>query len=370
MTDVLQRYGIKEVADVTFYHISETGEPDYPILVLDSLKVTSIEQTAETAEARGGKGNAKLIVWDFGKEITVNIEDALFSPQSFSLMLADGKVETVGDNSETAQKYIRKSTRVICTENGVAPIIKIDGYIVNPFEVKNANMDKQGISFFKGNSPTETQTKDLKKGEVYFAVWHHPVASKSIITITPDSFPGTYYVTGDTMIRSERTGEDEYFQFIIPKAKMQAEQTISMEAEGDPSTFNMSLQILRPENNEMIQFIQYSFANAIDNNPNNDNSLIGEGESYDGWTKNELFAQAQFYRVRFINDDPADDFVGAISEMSVLVDDNPTTGKATFDAPDQYNAYYNKEGKTAGATTTIEGDTDFFKKNPVSTLTD
>jgi hypothetical protein len=107
----------------------------------------------------------------------------------------------------------------------------------------------------------------------------HPVASKSIITITPDSFPGTYYVTGDTMIRSERNGEDEYFQFVIPKAKMQAEQTISMEAEGDPSTFNMSLQVLRPEDGEMIRFIQYAFLDDEDDITSNDSS----DKKTDGW---------------------------------------------------------------------------------------
>lgn len=29
-----------------------------------TLKVSTIEQTAETTDARGGKGNAKLITWD------------------------------------------------------------------------------------------------------------------------------------------------------------------------------------------------------------------------------------------------------------------------------------------------------------------
>ena len=29
-----------------------------------TLKVSTIEQTAEQAEARGGKGNAPLIIWD------------------------------------------------------------------------------------------------------------------------------------------------------------------------------------------------------------------------------------------------------------------------------------------------------------------
>lgn len=63
--NILSRYGIKEVADVMFYEINEsTGDPAAPVLYLDSLKVSTIEQTAENTSARGGKGNAELIIWD------------------------------------------------------------------------------------------------------------------------------------------------------------------------------------------------------------------------------------------------------------------------------------------------------------------
>ena len=79
MANILDRYGIKEVADVTFYELSNAGLPTHPVLYLDTLKVSTIEQTAEEAEARGGKGNAALIAWDYGKEINVTLEDALFS---------------------------------------------------------------------------------------------------------------------------------------------------------------------------------------------------------------------------------------------------------------------------------------------------
>lgn len=57
MASILDRYGIKEVADVTFYEINDDGTPGAPVLYLDTLKVSTIEQTAEQAEARGGKGN-------------------------------------------------------------------------------------------------------------------------------------------------------------------------------------------------------------------------------------------------------------------------------------------------------------------------
>lgn len=55
---------IKEVADVTFYALDEAGNPSHPVLYLDTLKVSTIEQTAEQAEARGGKGNPPLLIWD------------------------------------------------------------------------------------------------------------------------------------------------------------------------------------------------------------------------------------------------------------------------------------------------------------------
>ena len=55
--NILDRYGIKEVADVTFYEIADNGEAGAPVLYLDTLKVSTIEQTAESTSARGGKGN-------------------------------------------------------------------------------------------------------------------------------------------------------------------------------------------------------------------------------------------------------------------------------------------------------------------------
>ena len=44
---------------------------------------------------------------------------------------------------------------------------------------------------------------------------------------------------------------------MIPKAKVQSENTITLEAEGDPSVFNMSLKVMRPESGPMMSLIQY-----------------------------------------------------------------------------------------------------------------
>ena len=38
---------------------------------------------------------------------------------------------------------------------------------------------------------------------------------------------------------------------------MTAENTITLEAEGDPSVFNMNLTVLRPEDGDMMKLVQY-----------------------------------------------------------------------------------------------------------------
>lgn len=93
--NLFQKYGIKEVADVVFYSITTVGDEEFytPVLFLDTLKVSTLEKTAEKVEAKGGKGNKKLITWNFGKEITLNLEDALFSPASMS-MIWGGKLNS------------------------------------------------------------------------------------------------------------------------------------------------------------------------------------------------------------------------------------------------------------------------------------
>ena len=65
MANILDQYGIKEVADVTLYDLST----NLPVLFLDTLKVSTIEQTAEQADAKGGKGNSTLIIWDLTSTI-------------------------------------------------------------------------------------------------------------------------------------------------------------------------------------------------------------------------------------------------------------------------------------------------------------
>lgn len=195
MATFKKKFGIKEVADVAFYHVNTmvgdeekttvTVDPSTgnftalaaPVLTFDSLKVSTIEMTAEQSEARGGKGNPPLIIWDHGREVNVTLEDALLSMDTLEAMFGDAD------------------------------------------------------------------------------------SSNNIVTISARKFPGVYTVIGQTYAR-DVDGTDHLFTFYIPKAKIQSENTITMEAEGDPTVFNLSLRVLRGnEDGDMVQFILQQNAN-------------------------------------------------------------------------------------------------------------
>ena len=255
MASILDKYGIKEVADVTFYKL-EGGQPTKPVLYLDTLKVSTIEQTAETTEARGGKGNAALISWDYNKEITVTLEDALFSAKSMAIMFGDGNVKTIADNS----KYIMRTEELYADKDGAysAQAAWNSVYRVGDRVADKTNMkvyDEAGVALASTQAAMATAT--LSAGKRYFVTYDLAVKADSVIEISANSFPGTYYVTGDTYARSQADGKDEFFQFIIPKAKVSAENTITLEAEGDPSVFNMNLTVLRPDDGVMMKLVKY-----------------------------------------------------------------------------------------------------------------
>ena len=263
MASILDRYGIKEVADVTFYELDENGAPKHPVLYLDTLKVSTIEQTAEEAEARGGKGNAALIAWDYGKEITVTLEDALFSAKSMAIMFGNGSIDEY--NGEKAlimksEQFIATATTLPTEAESAAAAKVVSGWNQAYTGPDGKVYKKINPKFYDAKGK---KVSTLVENEKFFCSFDLKVDG-AVIEISANSFPGTYYVTGDTYARSETTGKDEFFQFIVPKAKVQSENTITLEAEGDPSVFNMNLKVLRPADGIMMKLVKYNLTDGAD----------------------------------------------------------------------------------------------------------
>lgn len=243
------KYGVKEVADVTFYDLVTNK----PVLFLDTLKMTTIENQAETSYARGGKGNPKLLGWDFNREATVQMQDALMSTKSISLM--------TGNNVTTGITNVH-SREVLLTVAGTTGKSK-----VTPSKAPLAG----SVTAFKLSDDATEVASTITTGDVIFDIADIPVGTQVVvyyqnatlataqtIRITADKFPSYVKVVGDTVVRNAETGADEAFQIIIWKAKISPNFNLTFQADGDPTVFDMNLDVFRRTiDTEMISMIKY-----------------------------------------------------------------------------------------------------------------
>ena len=434
--NLFQKYGIKEVADVVFYSITRVGDEEIytPVLFLDTLKVSTIEKTAEKVAAEGGKGNKKLITWNFGKEITLNLEDALFTPASMSLIWGgelDSKLspyssaivklniankygqlhysikaypspaltdeeweivfraatdvekaeaakakaeaekskiasekavavaaaepgtkepilywsptysanldeENIAENRENFMKqyflrhgkdrvavdtkiidqiitYIDELKKIGTIENQIYDVEHIDRFekcIVtqrNGLVISTKEQKENLLRYYKGDDTSsyiiyydaktmlpllsvsddgvikgwdaDTQPPHdrdfdgvadqdefrIKFGTVYYKFTRtvkfttgktDGILGRTFV-INADTFPDAYKIVGETYVREQKTGKDQRCQFVIHRAKVSSDTNITLEAEGDPTTFSMSVDVLAPPNDIMMELKQY-----------------------------------------------------------------------------------------------------------------
>ena len=396
--NIFEQYGIKEVADVCLYSIEldENDDEVYvPVLYLDTLKVSTVEQTASQTSARGGLGNPELIIWDYGKEITVTLEDALYNPASMgmtwggkygsktytvygrinindkNLKQVSGKLKIKNlknfeyDNTtkmatwlcsvtvisnDGKERYGNKNIKIAYNNktkefgflndmnnftntviindkiktisftyikymntNSVSIqelVYEIDHALKNVYYLDRIEKCKATQTFvidtdtntrhgnyryiekYKNNEltvfidprtmqPYEPNTDEfvrkngdkiygnlrvIKQHEIYYK-WTRSKAADNTslghqIVVDATHFPGTYRLVGETYSRSRKTGKDERFQFEIPLCKMGSENNFTLQAEGDPTTFTMTLKVLRREDGIMMKLTQYDVEEA------------------------------------------------------------------------------------------------------------
>ena len=412
--NIFEQYGIKEVADVCLYAIEldENDDEVYvPVLYLDTLKISSVEETAEQTSARGGLGNPELIIWDYGKEITVTLEDALYSPASQG-MTWGGKFGTkhfylYGDLTtkvlvnEQEIKKVEKAKFEVTKMNDVTTTTGqnqnkafrwiVDGYIITDYGdrffvkdeslfydytnkkwvVNNLGLQEGGSfdvdktrsfalnmeynknilipqeviyqidhalnnvhyldriekckasqtfaidtrsntihgsyrylekysqceltvfidpktmqpyepnanSYKKKNGDTiDGDYRIIKQNEIYYKWTRSKATEESTlghqIVVDSTHFPGTYRLVGETYSRSRSTGKDQRFQFEIPLCKMGTENSFTLEAEGEPTTFNMTLKVLRREDGVMMKLTQYNVEKAQYNGYDSDSTKV------------------------------------------------------------------------------------------------
>lgn len=224
-----QRYGLKEVANVIFFDTA-TGKP---VIFFDTLKVSTIENKSDSAEATGGQGNNRLLSWDFGRTASLTMQDALLSDLTISLLAGNAvqsdNVQLVGREVltvETGSVTLKETP-----EAGSVTVYKMAGSIMDT-ELTGATVT--------GKDVTITGATDGDKVMVFYTYLMATGASK--ITFSGNAFPATYKVVGDTVVKGE-DGVNRKMQFVIPKAKLKSDFTLTMDA-GNVATFDFNLDVL------------------------------------------------------------------------------------------------------------------------------
>ena len=237
--NILDKFGFKEVCDVCLYNIEETtGNPTSPVLYLDTLKISTIETNCQQVDAVGGYGNNVLLTWDYGKDISVNFTDALFSMKSLSVLNGEAVVES--EDGIVRQGIQFTGTTIPSTfigPNGKKYFIPNDYIIYNEFgEIETIS--------------------DLQPNQKYVMCFSLNARQLQGISINSNNYPGVYYLIGDTVVRNYNDNVDQFCRIVIPKVKIYSE--FNFELSGfDPAVFSFRARALATSEKWMMSLIKY-----------------------------------------------------------------------------------------------------------------
>ena len=301
------KFGVREICDVVLKAkaAQKVGNKVFyknePVIYFDTLKTSSMEGTATTSYAQGGRGNSRLIAWEGERTVTFTMEDALISPAGFMILSGAGLVEATA--KDTLKVHTTEQTNKVRVVDGEVQIVlnqkpytgkkdeegklvgshedliyvmKLDNgevatepYIPNHDAVTPVvyeevsdwyvdagdNVIPDGymitlINVTSGTRPARAKSDDFVYADntpifanedvvlVDYYVEHASAAQQ--IEITPDKFGGNYYLEASTLFR-DTNGVDMPAEFIIPNCKIQSNFTFTMASSGDPSTFTFTM---------------------------------------------------------------------------------------------------------------------------------
>lgn len=263
-----RKKGLKEVADVVFIDLL-TGRP---AMFFDTLKVSTIENESESAEARGGQGNGKIMSWDFGRTATLTLQDALISQATLAMLagteikknnvtaFAKETLEVVEATGTPAKKVIKVANKPL--NAGKTFIYKMEGGIITE-ELLVVDADIVADTAPATTATITISASTVNKGDKVMVAYEYVAKTgadnivPSKVTFSGKKFPSSYEVWGSTITRDRQTQKDRAMQFHIGQAKLQSAFSLTMDVE-NVSVFDLTLDILQDANasGDMYDLIQ------------------------------------------------------------------------------------------------------------------
>ena len=305
------KFGVREICDVVLkkkaagYFGKLYLDKDMPVMYFDTLKTSSLEGQSTTVYAQGGKGNPRLVAWEGDRTVTFTMEDALISPESFSILSGAGFMDADNDHPiyvhTTEEVQVKEDTLTLshapATVGGLFIMLKNEDGSINtnrvPMEIPLAAdsvLEGRKISLPEAFAAWATKYNDehaklIAAGKIMRAVapvgvetqeeldaYNNATEAPTVVAdyitgndanypgsvmyvdyyvkstqyvkqidIEAGKFGGSYYLEASTLFRDQATGEDYPAEFVIPNCKVQSNFTFTMAPTGDPSTFTFTM---------------------------------------------------------------------------------------------------------------------------------
>ena len=270
---MVTRFGSREICDVTFKALvngqkvgNKAFKAGQPVFVIDTATTSNMEQASTTVYAQGGKGYNRLIAWEGEKTLTFTVTDALMSPLGLAVLTGAGLAEDAdvkhihvtydvainndGNGEIAAEKLAaelglpKDSTIEVCNDTELKPYATIldgNGAVVgwaDDIELSGTNSTTlNNIIEVASEKPLKVKSVSSKNKTIKLDFYVKMTSGATEITVAPDDFGGYFYVEADTLYRNQ-DGKDMAATITFPKVKIQSGFTLTMAANGDPSTFD------------------------------------------------------------------------------------------------------------------------------------
>jgi hypothetical protein len=223
-----KQIAIKEVLNFEVLNYS-TGAS---LFYADYASNTSIENSAERLDLRGGQGNYKLVSFDHTKNALMKNELPLVDLSFIELLT--GKSMNVGSVNVHKREVLLASAGNTITLSatpvtGTLKVYLLEGNRDNGTEqtvgTPGSNQNEYSIS---GAIITLNSTTAPEDTKIVVSYDYATAATARRLTFTADKFPSYFRITADGLVTDEVTGESYVVKFDFKKVKPQNNFTLTM----------------------------------------------------------------------------------------------------------------------------------------------
>lgn len=257
-----RKYASVTCADVVLYDLV-CGNP---VAKFDTLKLSTVEQTADTNDVQGGKGNPILARIASNKAVNLTIQDAVMS-MTYLAVVTGGEVITSGD--QTAIR-IAFNEKLKATEEG----LKLTHAMAKDSTLWLAEVKDGIISERKARFDTKTAVQDInlsdanwrptdytieagKEYQVFYSYDITEAEQAKELTVFSDIFAKTYRFVGDTELYNTFTGRNDALQIEVPRFALDNNYTFELNADGTAAVFDMNGTALADDDKRLIVYRIY-----------------------------------------------------------------------------------------------------------------